>query len=100
MAKWEDTTSYHQGERRGEAKPRSWGLDLGCCKLVVTKYHGCGDEWHTYCLVQRGGPIGLGTEDLEEAKHKALQLAAEELRQYDKAAKKIQRILSSTRRSG
>lgn len=36
---WTDTTSYRQGERKSEIRPRSWGLRSGGVYISITRDH-------------------------------------------------------------
>lgn len=82
MAEWQDQTSYSQGER-GKVDPRTWGLQVGEITLVVTYFVGFGKEWTTHTSSSDLIPSmrALGTEDLEEAKAKAIALCATEAQQ-------------------
>lgn len=73
MPKWRDETSFSQSGR--QRVPHTWVLAWGRLRIVVTKHVGFGDEW-TLRAPELGYPenVGLKTEDVEEAKRKALEI--------------------------
>lgn len=77
MPKWRDETSFSQDDRT--RVPRTWVLAWGELRIAVTKYVGYGDEW-TLRAPELGYPenVGLKTEDVEEAKRKALEICLKE----------------------
>lgn len=69
--RWKDATAYSRGER-GKVDPQTWLLDLGPIHITVTKHIHHGDIWTLHC-----GRVGIRTEslrtdNLEEAKVKAI----------------------------
>lgn len=69
--KWEDTTCYKQGERRGGAEPRSWALPLERLCILVHRCRGEEGQWFLSCYHLGIERMSLG-EDLAVAKTKAV----------------------------
>ena len=44
MTEWKDATSYSRSETKG-ADPRTWEVQLGEAKLIVTRFHGLEGWW-------------------------------------------------------
>ena len=69
---WVDATAY--SKRDTERVPRTYTLDIDDRQFVLTRRHLCGDEWHFLGL---GYQIqALGTNDLDEAKARALDIVS------------------------
>ena len=72
---WADTTTYRQGEVRGEASPRQWQISAG--SLVVTIHrHIYHSGWRLTCAAVGISNSGLDAQELaehESAKKQAIQ---------------------------
>jgi len=79
MIEWKDATSYRRG-RSGKDEPRTFTAEVGAHDITVTRYHGIPDDWF---LLSRSLGISthqkLGTNDIEEAKAKALNAMKQRL---------------------
>ena len=77
MIVWKDTTSYSRWDDK--RIPRTWKAELPCdARLIVTKHIDYGEEWTTSCYPLYDEIRPLGTEDLEEAKRKAMEMFVSE----------------------
>lgn len=78
---WIDTTSYSRGDTKRE--PRIWSLEVAKnINVTVHKYAGCGDAWFVSAYVGRWRVVDcvdLHTEDVAQAKEKAVQKIREVL---------------------
>ncbi len=68
--KWTDETSYSQNDK--ERVPRTWAVELGRVKLIVTRVHGIHGSWFL-----RAPPfvseVEYTSDDLEGAKAELLE---------------------------
>ncbi len=68
MSDWKDITTYSQGDK--ERIPRSWQMDIGMFRLIVTRKHGL-EGWfmdvHGIISFRR-----LESEEISDAKLEAL----------------------------
>lgn len=71
---WQDETTYGRGQR-GNIAPRTWGLTLAGIQIIVTQHIKYGNQWTLYCpVLDYKTNKGLGTEDVEEAKDRAVRI--------------------------
>ncbi len=97
MGEWIDATSYRRGERAG-GNPRTLTLEIVTgMHITVTKHIHFDDEWTARAPELGIDRVGLGTEDLRDAKTKALEiclnLAKEKAARFKGASLVLQSII-------
>ncbi len=89
-ARWEDSTSYSQGERRGTTTPRSWSLGTyHRSGINIHRLHGDPDSWYLTCYdlgIEKREMTNVG---LEEVKAEALICVRKELQSMVAYYKKL-----------
>lgn len=68
--KWDDITSYSQNDKKRE--PSTWAFKAGAVTVVVTRYHGCPDQWFLRCDAFGFNLHQLMHKEINEAKWEAL----------------------------
>ena len=92
---WKDITTYSQ--RDTERIPRTWKLTLEEInyEIIVTRHIYYEDTWLLTCRKANIDMLDLKTDDIEEAKEKALKLIYNYLNEFiDKFLKEIRNIES------
>ena len=77
MPDWRDSSSYSQGSR-GTREPTAWTCGAFPYEVTVHRLHGVPDAWFASASGLGIEVRDLGTEDLEEAMRRALELVREE----------------------
>ncbi len=93
MGEWIDATSYRRGERAG-GNPRTLTLEVVTgMHITVTKHIHFDDEWTARAPELGVDRVGLGTEDLSDAKTKALEICLNLARKKAARFKEASRVL-------
>lgn len=95
---YRDITTHSRGDR--DRKPRILENETNGIKFTVHKHIYYGDEWLLTCRELGYEHLRLNTEDMKEAKEKAIvemiQLLGKEIRRYEKAIAEINRNLGGS----
>lgn len=91
---WRDATGYSQSEQHPRT-PRTWEWGPRPTCVIVTRLHGIEHKWFVRCDAAKLSAHELFTDDIDDAKPRALKLVAdrltavaEELRAVAKRARK------------
>lgn len=90
---WKDVTSYSQ--RDNKRIPRTWELDLEELnyKVIVTRHIYYENTWLLTCRGANIEQVDLNTDDIDEAKDKAIRIIADYLDKLVERALKQSEII-------
>ncbi len=92
---WKDTSARRQGataEEQGIAK--EWTVEVGDLRLCIHHYIGMGDVWFLSCHQIYRHRMDLMTEDVDQAKKKAVSMVLGQAERYFQDAKALYDELS------
>lgn len=77
MIEWKDQTSFSRGET--DRTPRVWTGRVGAVSIAVLRHRDYPDTWVMQCELISLWPRDLETNDVDDAKRKALDIVRVEL---------------------